>query len=96
MHGQRIGIVSIENEHAELAVGGALQREARVTEHDVDVRRTVGKEREVARVAGDSFDGRIDLVKSPLLAAFAITGDGAGTEADDADVLLQVGRYGVE
>ena len=79
-----------------MGVGGALEGEAGVAEDDLNVGGAVGEESEIARVAGDAFDEGVDFEEGVVLAGFAVSGDGAGAEADDADVFFESGRDGGE
>ena len=60
------------------------QRQPRVAQHHAAARAAVVQEREVAVVAGDPLDRRIDLVERPALSRPGVGGQRADAQADAA------------
>src|SRR4051812_29701958 len=78
----------VDDEHVEFLRAFTGQGGAGVAGNDVDVRAgfaDVGED-----VAGDGFDSGVDLVEADAVAGTAVSGDGPGAEADDADVALHL------
>src|SRR5215510_15112777 len=83
MYRDRIARERIDRQHVEPLRRLALERQAGVAEHDLDLRRRVREIRELVSRELDHL--RVDLVDAERVARAALRSEPAGTETDHPD-----------
>ena len=91
MHRHGIRAEGIEDDQAIVVVRCFPQAQAGIAEqHFRHSGLAPGQKRKEARVLGDAFDGRVDLVVGPVFAGLRVTGQGADAESGDSHARRQL------
>src|SRR3954467_11443370 len=83
VHRDGVARESVDREHVEVLRRLSLEREPRIAQRNLDLRRAVGEEAEL--LPRELHHARVNVVEAVDVAGPAVRRDGSGAQTDDAD-----------